>query len=140
MADLADQELVAYFTQKIGGDEKLARALAALSGLSEVAARRSLLTSDASMRTVRVVRHGQELDQEPGQDPATRLSPSEVTKLFKGLGFGKMPRIEVQRDGSCVFDLPTEKAERFVSVVGTEVSEGRLASSWKVDLPDVLPN
>lgn len=107
------QSLVHYFAEKLSGDliqsngersesgpsdnelffiHRLATAMASLSGLDDVVPARSLLTADPGDRTIRVWNES--------YDTTNPLSPSEVTKLVKSLGSGKLGRISTCNDGS----------------------------------------
>lgn len=139
------QSLVQYFAGKVSDDlirhhegnisgtneresfliNRLATAMAALSGLDEVVPVRSLLTGVSRDRTVRV-----------RNDSLNPLSPSEVTKIVKGLGSGKVGRMSICDDGSVVFDLEAKKAASFLDCV---VNDASLEDSgWHFDMPDSL--
>ena len=119
-------DLVAAFASKLGdtGGPSLAAALAALSGLTDLAPQRSLLTANPSDLTVRVTRNG------------SAVSPSEVTKLAKALGAGKLGRVTVLSDGSAVFDLVAPKAMRLVDDAALEEA---LLDGLSLELPRSLP-
>lgn len=104
---------------------RLATAMASLSGLKEVVPARSLLTGDSRDRTVRV-----------RNDSINPLSPSEVTKIVKSFGSGKVGRISVCNDGSVVFDLDAKKAELLIESVSNNATVG--SDGWRFDLPESL--
>lgn len=104
---------------------RLATAMASLSGLKEVVPARSLLTGDSRDRTVRV-----------RNDSINPLSPSEVTKIVKSFGSGKVGRISVCNDGSVVFDLDAKKAELLIESVSNNATVD--SDGWRFDLPESL--
>jgi ATP-dependent RNA helicase DDX21 len=135
------QSLVQYFADKLhvdliqrrndisGSNEResfllhrLALAMASLSGLEEVLPARSLLTGDSRYRTVRA-----------RNDSVNPIAPSEVTKVVKGFGSGKLGRISMCNDGSAVFDLEAKKAAMLV-----ESAAANKASGWRFDLPETI--
>jgi len=107
---------------------RLATAMAALSGLDSVVPPRSLLTSDPRDRTIRV--------RNESCNASNPLSPSEVTKVVKALGSGKLGRISVCDDGSAVFDLGAKKAERLLQNVASDADLD--SSGWHFDMPGSL--
>ena len=107
--------------------EKLATAMAALSGLPEAVRPRSLLTADPRDRTVRV-----------WTEPSSFLTPPEVTNVVKSMGSGKLGRISICDDGSAVFDLRAKKAEKLVQAA--EENEAFHQPGWNFELADSLPS
>lgn len=103
---------------------RLATAMAALSGLEEVAPMRSLLTADSRDRTIRV--------WTKSCNQSNPLSPPEVTKVVKSLGSGKLGRISICDDGSAVFDLPAKRAERLLNAAENQ-------TDWLFEIPLILP-
>ncbi|KAL3771924.1 hypothetical protein ACHAW5_008037 [Stephanodiscus triporus] len=142
------QSLVHYFAEKLSGDlvqsngecsesgpsdnelflvHRLATAMASLSGLDDVVTARSLLTADPGDRTVRVWNES--------CDSSNPLPPSEVTKLVKSLGSGKLGRISTCNDGSVVFDLGAKKADLLLSSTANDTK----LSGWHFEMPSSLP-
>ena len=132
-------ELVQYFKDRLIKDgfseadigtensvllDKLASAMAALSGLPEAVRPRSLLTANPGDRTIRV-----------WTESGNPLSPPEVTNVVKSMGSGKLGRISICRDGSAVFDLSAKKAEKVLSSANNDGFE----SGWHFELPGSLP-
>ena len=131
------QLLVQYFADRLTEDlssseptnereealmQRLATAMAALSGLDGAVPPRSLLTADPRDRTIRV-----------WNDSDEALSPPAVTKVVKGLGSGKLGRITIHNDGSAVFDLGAKKAERLLASVA---SDGSVQDDgWHFEMP-----
>ena len=133
------KELVQYFKDRLIEDglsetnadcensvllDKLASAMAALSGLPEAVRPRSLLTANPGDRTIRVWTES--------SDP---LSPPEVTNVVKSMGSGKLGRISICQDGSAVFDLSAKKAEKVLS----SINKDDFKSGWHFELPESLP-
>lgn len=104
--------------------DRLASALAALSGLPDAVSQRSLLTADPRDRTVRVW-------TETGES----LTPSEVTNSVKPIG-GKLGRITIASDGSALFDLGAKKADKLLQAASDGAFE---KTGWHFELPDFLP-
>lgn len=136
LATHVDADVVAAFAAFAGGEARLGKALAILAGLggsqraSDDGAVRSLLTADPALRTLRV-----------SHPPSGRVTPSQVTKLCKALGGGKISRVVVQADGSGVFDLPAPRAQRLVDAARREASDqpdGLLSGGFVVELPSSL--
>lgn len=107
---------------------RLATAMASLSGLDDVVPPRSLLTADSGDRTIRV--------WSDSCDSSNPLSPSEVTKLVKSLGSGKLGRMTTCEDGSVVFDLGSRKAELLLE---TAANDDTNLSGWHFEIPFTLP-
>jgi len=138
------QSLVKYFADRLSEDltsdefqvgtneremiiiQRLATAMAALSGLDEAVPPRSLLTSDPRDRTIRV-----------WNESHSPLAPPEVTKVVKGLGSGKLGRISICSDGSAVFDLGAKKAELLLKNAKMDVHLS--SSGWHFEMPSLLP-
>ena len=131
-----DTDFVHYFKQRILAEwnssdkdvelvDRLAAAMAALSGLNGAVSQRSLLTADTRDRTVRV-----------WSSEATSLRPPEVTRFAKSLGSGKLGRVTICNDGSAVFDLPVKRAERLLNAYGELNKEER---SLHIEIPTKLP-
>jgi superfamily II DNA/RNA helicase len=110
---------------------RLATAMASLSGLDDVVPPRSLLTADPGDRTIRV--------WSDSCDAANPLSPSEVTKLVKSLGSGKLGRISTCEDGSVVFDLGSKKAELLLESAAANDDTKLVESGWHFEIPVSLP-
>ena len=89
---------------------------------------RSLLTADKRDRTIRIRRDGRDAD-----DP---LSPSEVTKLIKGLRSGKLGRCSPQVDGSAVFDCGSRRAKLIISAANADPNFA--ADGWHIDIPESI--
>jgi superfamily II DNA/RNA helicase len=108
---------------------RLAAAMAALSGMDGKIPKRSLLTADPRDRTVRV------------WDDNESLSPPQVTRFVKGLGSGKLGRVTICNDGSAVFDLTEKRALRLMDAAKEqEDSDANDESgSLHVELPSILP-
>jgi hypothetical protein len=131
-----NNELVRYFRSKLEADfdtsnpdqllDYLARAMATMSHLDPSASpfqqQSSLLTGSPTDRTVRLQ-----------TTPATTLTPPEVTKFCKSMGSGKLGRVEICKDGSAIFDLPTKRANKLVEAVGASNDD------WHLELPLSLP-
>lgn len=143
--DKADntQPLVRYFADKLSRDltasvdpseneslliHRLAAAMAALSGLDNAVPPRSLLTADPRDRTVRVSK-----DSCSESNP---LNPSDVTKVVKSLGSGKLGRMTICSDGSAVLDLVAKKAELLLENASSDVDV--VNEGWHFELPDKL--
>ena len=139
------QSLVHYFAEKLSANliepigeasgsgtsenelfliHRLATAMASLSGLDDVVPARSLLTADPGDRTIRV------------WNESRSLSPSEVTKLVKSLGSGKLGRISTCADGSVIFDLGAKKADLLLESAANDANLG--SGGWHFDMPVVL--
>ena len=88
----------------------------------------SLLTASPSDRTVRVVK------QTTSQQSHT-LTPSEVTKTCKLLGSGKLGKVIVCKDGSIIFDLPLQRAQRLVEAASLNTGDDGLL----IELPCSVP-
>ncbi|KAL3787420.1 hypothetical protein HJC23_001817 [Cyclotella cryptica] len=141
--DVKTKDLVQYFRHRLLKDgisdletdndkltfllERLACAMAALSGLPEAVHPRSLLTADPRDRTVRV-----------WTESGGSLTPPEVTNLVKSLGSGKLGRISICEDGSAVFDLSSKKAERLLETA--QKDEACQRAGWHFELPGSLPS
>ena len=124
--------------------DRLAAAMAALTG--GAAPGRSFLTADPADRTVRVWSD----DCDAGGGP---LTPPEVTHFAKALGSGKLGRVTICGDGSALFDLKQDRAERLVRAAAAAAKEGELAAGGRaggssgpngtrvlnVELPSALP-
>jgi len=144
------QSLVHYFAEKLSADliepigeaagsgrsenelfliRRLATAMASLSGLDDVVPARSLLTADPGDRTIRV--------WNDSCDSGNPLSPSEVTKLVKSLGSGKLGRVSTCADGSVIFDLGARKADLLLESAANEANVG--GGGWHFDMPGSLP-
>ncbi len=108
---------------------RLATAMASLSGLDDVVPARSLLTADPGDRTIRV--------WNDSCDSGNPLSPSEVTKLVKSLGSGKLGRVSTCADGSVIFDLGARKADLLLESAANEANVG--GGGWHFDMPGSLP-
>mmetsp|Transcript_29003 Transcript_29003/g.84672 ORF Transcript_29003/g.84672 Transcript_29003/m.84672 type:complete len:648 (-) Transcript_29003:30-1973(-) len=104
--------------------DALARALAALSGVQSLSTLRSHLTADPNERTIRIRYNATE---------AASLSPSEVVRVCKSLGSGKIPRVFPQPDGCVLFDLSIRKAEKLVEAA--LASPDKLPTGWLLDMP-----
>jgi len=137
----ADVGVVQFFRERLltegeGTDDplldKLAFAMAALSGLNEVSPKRSLLTADPAQRTIRARKTGTAGADRSSIIPVT---PQEITKLCKGLGTGKIGRVTILDDGSAVFDLPAKKAEWLVKTLQDSTDEIAEDEEWHADLP-----
>jgi superfamily II DNA/RNA helicase len=110
---------------------RLATAMASLSGLDDVVPPRSLLTADPGDRTIRV--------WSDSCDANNPLSPSEVTKLVKSLGSGKLGKISTCEDGSVVFDLGSRKAELLLESAAANDDTKLVESGWHFEIPVSLP-
>ena len=133
------QALVHFFKERLLADlgsdvdnvadeqllQRLATAMAALSGLEEAVHPRSLLSADPRDRTVRVW-----TDSCDANNP---LSPPEVTNVVKKLGSGKLGRISICEDGSAIFDLAAKKAEKLLSASDH-------LPHWHFEIPSSLPS
>ena len=108
---------------------RLATAMASLSGLDDIVPPRSLLTADPGDRTIRVWS-----DLCDANNP---LSPSDITKLVKSLGSGKLGRISTCEDGSVVFDLCSRKAELLLESAANDTN--LVESGWHFEIPFTLP-
>ena len=89
---------------------------------------RSLLTADKRDRTIRIRRDGRDADKP--------LSPSEVTKLIKGLRSGKLGRIMIIADGSAVFDCGSRRAKLIISAANADPNFA--ADGWHIDIPESI--
>lgn len=89
---------------------------------------RSLLTADKRDRTIRIRRDG--------RDAGEPLSPSEVTKLIKGLRSGKLGRIMIIADGSAVFDCGSRRAKLIISAANADPNFS--ADGWHIDIPESI--
>ena len=108
---------------------RLATAMASLSGLDDIVPPRSLLTADPGDRTIRVWS-----DLCDADNP---LSPSDITKLVKSLGSGKLGRISTCEDGSVVFDLCSRKAELLLESAVNDMN--LVENGWHFEIPFTLP-
>lgn len=134
------QDLVQYFRDRLVEDQvagteagsesnlvdKLACAMAALSGLPEAVRPRSLLTADPRDRTIRV-----------WAESGDALTPPEVTNQVKSMGSGKLGRITICNDGSAIFDLSAKKAEKLLQAAKDDKT--CYESGWHFELPASLP-
>jgi len=100
-----------------------------LSGLYDVEPARSLLTAEPGERTIHVWRES--------YDSSNSLSPSEVTKIVKSLGSGKLGRISTCDDGSVVFDLGAKKADLLLESAANDAYLHSIG--WHFEMPDSLP-
>ncbi len=144
------QNLVNYFVEKLSADliepigeasgsgtrenelfllHRLATAMASLSGLDDVVPARSLLTADPGDRTIRVYNKS--------CDSSNPLSPSEVTKIVKSLGSGKVGRISTCLDGSVIFDLGANKADLLLEKAANDANLS--SGGWHFEMPCSLP-
>ena len=89
----------------------------------------SLLTASPSDRTVRVVKQTR-------NQRTHELTPSEVTKACKMLGSGKLGKVTVCKDGSIVFDLPSQRAQRLVEAASLNKGDD---DELLIELPWSLP-
>ena len=131
-------ELVQYFKDRLTEDgissdasdnvllDRLACAMAALSGLPQAVRARSLLTADQRDRTIRI-----------WTESGDSLTPPEVTEVVKSMGSGKLGRISICEDGSAVFDLSAKRAEKLLQTARDD--EGCQKSGWHFELPNTLP-
>eukprot|EP00956_Cyclotella_meneghiniana_P012835 scaffold18279_cov54-Cyclotella_meneghiniana.AAC.2 len=131
-------ELVQYFKDRLTEDgissdasdnvllDRLACAMAALSGLPQAVRARSLLTADQRDRTIRI-----------WTESGDSLTPPEVTEVVKSMGSGKLGRISICEDGSAVFDLSAKRAEKLLQTARDD--EGCRKSGWHFELPTTLP-
>jgi superfamily II DNA/RNA helicase len=87
----------------------------------------SLLSASPSDRTIRVVKPS---------GSATPLSPTEVTRVCKGLGSGKLGKVVLCKDGSIVFDLPDHRARKLVEAASLSGDGADLL----IELPWSLPS
>lgn len=105
----------------------LAKAMVAMSqldtNLSPYEQHSSLLTGSPDDRTLLLSR-------------ATPLTPQEVTQFCKGLGSGKLGRVEICVDGSAIFDLPVKRANKLVQAVAASSADNE---DWHLELPTSLP-
>lgn len=137
-----DVEFSAFFRRKIKSElrqvseeerekellDRLASAMAALSGLGGAIPERSLLTADTRDRTIRV-----------WSEDGKTLSPPEVIQFAKGLGSGKLGRITILKDGSAVFDLVAKRAVRLVQTAGEKTRIDDSSRYLRVEIPSILP-
>ena len=132
-------ELVEYFKDRLIKDgispdasdsvlvDRLACAMAALSGLPQAVRARSLLTADQRDRTVRI-----------WTESGDSLTPPEVTTVVKSMGSGKLGRINICADGSAIFDLSAKRAEKLLQTARDD--EICQKSGWHFELPNTLPS
>ena len=119
------------------GPLALARALAALGGLAQPLAPRSLLdgrdgvvTICAHPRTTQVQEHA-----EGGNGEVRAVTPSDVTEeLRERLGVKKIGRVSLCADGSAVVDLPEPQAQ--VLLTGPPPSSSAIS---RFSAPEALP-
>lgn len=109
--------------------DRLAAAMANLSGLDGVVTQRSLLTAEAKDRTIRIW----------SKESGASLNPPEVIRFAKGLGSGKLGRVTICKDGSGVFDLPVKRAERLLQTYVDKSTENIGENSLRLEIPSALP-
>jgi len=127
-AQLFDQDAQALLD--IHGPRVLARALAALGGLTQPLPARSLLDGSEGVRTVCAhARSG--LDGEEGRG----VTPSDVTEeLRAALGVKKIGRVSLCADGGAVVDVTEPQAQQLLAWV---LPPSSVISRFS--LPDALP-